>query len=212
VAQIIFAVLTLEHFRQDKVYKACAVVLLTTIASAASLHSTREGRVEYKTKDDSRVIIVTIKKTNYEAGQENVVEFYSPQEQKRCSLDFSSEDGEHGFGVVKAAWTPDEQYFVFSMASSGGHQAWHAPTVFFSALDKEIRSLDSFTSAAGISQGNFTLRPPNTVVTEVWEGQSVPMKFHLDSLMSATRKPRPSLLCTSEKVFHVDPYDLKNHD
>jgi hypothetical protein len=71
--------------------------------------------------------------------------------------------------------------------------------VFFSLRNKEIRSLDNFTSAAGISQGNFTLHPPNTVLTEVWEGQpchEVPL----------------DLLCTSGKVFRVDPYDLQNHD
>ena len=193
-------------------WKALAFVFLAAASSTALLPETPASKVEYKTKDGSRVIIVAAKKTNQEAGQENAVEFYSPQDQKLCSLDFSSEDGEHGFGVVKAAWTPDENYFVLSLTSSGGHQAWHAPTVFFRLRNKEIRSLDSFISAAGISQGNFTLHPPNIVLTEVWEGQPVPTKFHLDSLVSGKRKSRAGLLCTSGKVFRVDPSDLQNHD
>jgi hypothetical protein len=193
-------------------WKAFAIVFLAAAFSTAWLPETPASGVEYKTKDGSRVIIVASKKTNQEAAQENTVEFYSPQDQKLCSLDFSSEDGEHGFGAVKAAWTPDENYFVLSLTSSGGHQAWHAPTVFFSLRNKEIRSLDSFTSAAGISQGNFTLQPPNIVLTEVWEGQPVPTKFHLDSLVRGERKSRASLLCASGKVFRVDPTDLQNHD
>jgi hypothetical protein len=193
-------------------WKALAIVFLAAAASSAWLPETPASKVEYKTKDGSRVIIVAAKKANQEAGQENTVEFYSPQDGKLCSLDFSSEDGEHGFGIVKAAWTPDENYFVLSLTSSGGHQAWHAPTVFFSLRNKEIRSLDSFTSAAGISQGNFTLHPPNIVLTEVWEGQPVPTKFHLDALVRGKRKSRAGLLCTSGKVFRVDPYDLQNHD
>jgi hypothetical protein len=192
-------------------WKALAIVFLAA-SSTARLPGTPASKVEYKTKDGSRVMIVTAKKTNQEAGQENTVEFYSPPDQKLCSLDFSSEDGGHGFGVVKAAWTPDENYFVLSLTSSGGHQAWHAPTVFFSLRNKEIRSLDSFTSAAGISQGNFTLHAPNIVLTEVWEGQPVPTKFHLDALVSGRRKSRAGLLCASGKVFRVNPYDLQNHD
>jgi hypothetical protein len=47
-----------------------------------------------------------------------------------CALDCSSEDSEHGFGIVKAAWTPDNKYFVFSLTSSGGHQSWHFPKHF----------------------------------------------------------------------------------
>jgi hypothetical protein len=193
-------------------WRALAIVFLAAASSTAWLLETPASKVEYKTKDGSRVIIVAAKKTNQEAGQENTVEFYSPQDRKLCSLDFSSEDGEHGFGVVKVAWTPDENYFVLSLTSSGGHQAWHAPTVFFSVRNKEIRSLDSFTSAAGISKGDFRLQPPNIVLTEVWEGQPVPTKFHLDSLVSGKRKSRASLLCASGKVFRVDPYDLQNHD
>ena len=61
------------------------------------------------------------------SDDESRIEFRSAVDDFLCALDYSSEDSEHGFGVVKAGWTADSQYFVFSLTSSGGHQAWHAP-------------------------------------------------------------------------------------
>jgi hypothetical protein len=49
--------------------------------------------------------------------------FHSAEGAMLCVLDYSSEDGEHGFGLVKGQWTADSKYFVFSLRSSGGHQA-----------------------------------------------------------------------------------------
>lgn len=171
--------------------------------------SKTENKV-YKAKGGSRVVIVN--KSKEEAAPESVVAFYSPENQKMCSLSFLSEDGDHGYGVAKAGWTPDDKYFVFSMTSSGGHQSWHAPTLFYSVRHTEIESLDSYTAAAGISKGEFALKPPNIVLTEVWKGASVPTRFRLDSLVSGGRKSRQSLRCADGRVFRVDPYDLKNHD
>lgn len=176
---------------------------------AAVGKSNTENKV-YKAKDGSRVVIAN--KSKEEATPESVVAFYSPENQKMCSLSFLSGDGEHGYGVVKAAWTPDQRYFVFSMTSSGGHQPWHAPTLFYSVRHTEIDSLDSYIAAAGISKGEFALKSPNIILTEVWKGASVPTRFHLDSLASGGRKSQQFLRCADGKVFRVDPYDLKNHD
>lgn len=176
---------------------------------AAAAKSKTEYKI-YKAKDGSRAVIANGSKE--EATPESVVAFYSPENQQMCSLNFSSEDGEHGYGVVKAAWTPDQKYFVFSMTSSGGHQSWHAPTLFYSVRRTEIDSLDSYIAAAGISKGDFALKSPNIVLTEEWKGQSVPTRFRLDSLTSDKRRSRQSLRCADRRVFRVDPYDLKNHD
>ena len=37
------------------------------------------------------------------------------------SKDYSSPRGANGYYVVNARWSPDSQFFVFSMSSSGGH-------------------------------------------------------------------------------------------
>lgn len=171
--------------------------------------SDTKGPKEYKSKDGNRVVIFPIRKRTAEPAfmsHESRLEFYSPDNELLCALDYSSEDHEHGFGVVKATWTPDNDYFVFSLTSSGGHQAWHAPTLFYSARDHEIRSLDRYVAAAGIgiSKADFTLRPPNTVVTEI-QGkgeEQIPVKFRLDSLPNSDHKSKHSMSCTEGKVIH----------
>lgn len=185
--------------------KILVQMLVLTLFLSAPLRSDTKQPKEYRSKDGNRVAIFPIRKWTGEPAyisHESRLEFYSPDNELLCALDYSSEDHEHGFGVVKAAWTPDNDYFVFSLTSSGGHQAWHAPTLFYSALDHQIRSLDSYIAAAGISKADFTLRAPNTVLTEVQREESIPTKFRLDSLVNSAHKSTHPLSCTGGKVIH----------
>ena len=45
---------------------------------------------------------------------------------------------EHGYGVTKAVWTPDSHFFVYSLESSGGHEAWHSPVWFYFRKEQEV--------------------------------------------------------------------------
>lgn len=54
---------------------------------------------------------------------------------------FSSED-EDGLFVVKAEWSADSRFFVYSMINPCVHEPWHCPT-FFVSTDKVIRKGDS---------------------------------------------------------------------
>lgn len=179
---------------------------------AAAPYVTAIPNETYKAKDGSYAMIVTHLKSNRKASGESTVLFYSPDTTNLCSLDFSSRDREHGFGVVKAAWTPDEQYFVFSLASSGGHQPWHKPTLFFSVRDKVIHTLDDYTEGPGISKGDFGLEPPNTVVTTVFREPPMPVKFSLESLAHVDRESRHRLHCADGRSFRVNPFNLESHD
>jgi hypothetical protein len=168
------------------------------------------SKKEYKTKDGSRVVILPIGKPSGHDDSEGRVEFYSPHSQMLCALDYSSDDGEHGFGVVKAAWTPDNNYFVFSLTSSGGHQPWHTPTLFFSVRDNSIHSLDSYVKAPGISKGEFTLQHPNIVLTEASQGQrSAPVRLRLDSLPRVDKQSEHVLRCTDGAVIKPEPGSQK---
>src|SRR5215475_2710667 len=122
---------------------------LSALVGLATHTSSTNPRKEYRAKNGERVLVTNSSKT--EATDESRLEFFSSTSQLLCSLDFSSKDGEHGFGVVKAAWTPDQRFFVFSLSSSGGHQTWHSPTFFYDLSDGTLRSLDTFVRAAGIS-------------------------------------------------------------
>jgi hypothetical protein len=60
--------------------------------------------------------------------------------------DFSSRDGEHGYVVDHASWTPNSLYFVFSMRSSGGHSPMYAPIVFWSRDTGRFYQLRAYTA------------------------------------------------------------------
>src|SRR6266478_2065054 len=183
-------------------------VFVLTAAEAALLAEQEKRQREYTAPDGGvRVVIVPVSKEAGRSEYESRIEIKSSDGKIACALDYSSEDNEHGFGVVKAEWTPDSQYFVFSLTSSGGHQPWHAPTRFLSRQDGTVRSLDDYFAAAGISKNDFRLVAPNTVETEVWKDKSVPVSVKLAVLppLSSRRKSKPFLVnCAGGHVFKPD--------
>jgi len=48
------------------------------------------------------------------------------------SKDYSSPRGANGYYAVNAKWSPDSQFFVYSMSSSGGHSPWSFPMMVYS--------------------------------------------------------------------------------
>jgi hypothetical protein len=174
---------------------ASALIVFCLLWAQGSLGQTAG---EYRTRADH--VLVEEKGKGH---RESRVKFYSNQSQLLCTVDFSSADGEHGFGVVRATWTPDGKYFVFSLASSGGHQPWHKPTFFYSAGGREFHVLDNFVKAAGISKGDFGLEAPNTIVTEMWQEKSVPVKLALGALLDKHRS-QPAVRCSDGKAFDVE--------
>ena len=154
----------------------------------------------------ARVAVVSVGKETGLSDYESRVEFQSRHTKTACVLAYSSDASEHGFRVVRAEWTPDSHYFVYALTSSGGHQAWRAPTQSWSRNEAPVRSLDDYF-AAKISRVQFRLVAPNTVTTEVWEGTSVPVTVSLAALppIPFWRKSKPiSVDCTGVQVFKPD--------
>jgi len=73
------------------------------------------------------------------------------------SRDERSKDGEHGQGMVKAAWTPDSRYFLASTDATGGHQPWARPLWIYSRSKNHVYKVREAVS------GVFTLKPPDIV-------------------------------------------------
>jgi hypothetical protein len=138
----------------------------TLIADASRLSlleqqqlKTKQKR-EYLSPDNKyRAIVVPLPKASYGSG-ESKIEIHS-KDAVVSSVSYSSEDGEHGFGVERAAWSPDSKFFVYNMSSSGGHQAWHFPTYFVSVSDFKTRYLDDYVGS--ITQPEFTFTPPDRI-------------------------------------------------
>lgn len=68
----------------------------------------------------------------------------------------------YGLFVVKAAWTADSEFFVYSMSSDLiGHRSWHHPTFFISIDKYKVISLDDFFGP--IVYPDFKLSPPDII-------------------------------------------------
>lgn len=114
---------------------------------------------EYPSPDGKyKAIIINHKKKH--ATKESRIKILSSSVQI-FTKDYSSSDGEHGFGVEKASWTPDSQFFVYSMYSSGGHQAWHFPTYCYSVAEKKVKLIDDYVGP--ITAPDFQVKTPHII-------------------------------------------------
>jgi len=98
---------------------------------------------------------------------------------------FSSSDCEHGSIIVRAEWTTDSQFFVFNVASTGGHQPGHRPVFFYSRRENKLYRLENFIGY--IVAQDFTLEAPHIVGTEkqksVGESEGIAIKINLRRIL-----------------------------
>ena len=95
-------------------------------------------------------------------GTESKVEFRTSQGRLLGGKSFMSRDHEHGLGVIKAEWTLDSKYFVFSTISSGGHAPGNFPTFFYSRNDNKLHLLDKLIGSP-VTSPEFVLLFPDSV-------------------------------------------------
>jgi hypothetical protein len=143
----------------------CSLCLLVG-ASAAQQRRAAENVKEYRSPDSAVLATVTSTKAP-EATDESCVELRTSAGKLLARIDYSSRDGEHGYGVVKARWTPDSRFFVYSLESSGGHSAWHSPVQYFSCSLSKILSLDDAVHDA-VMNPQFTIAAPDHVTVELY--------------------------------------------
>jgi hypothetical protein len=166
------------------------VVLCVAATASASAH----GAKTYASPDKALRATVTSAGPEGRDAAESVVEIRGPRNELLLKKSFASEDGEHGYAVVKAAWTPDSRFFVFSVESSGGHQPWHAPTFVYRRGDGRLLALDDVVGP--ISSPAFTLKAPHTISTEQWvvaeqAGRRVTLNLRELSPADSRRKEAP---------------------
>jgi hypothetical protein len=77
--------------------------------------------------------------------------------------DLTSEDGDHGYQIDGAAWTPDAQFFVARMRSSGGHSPMYAPILIWKRATKRFYILRDYTGDM-----EFVVRAPDRLTVGRW--------------------------------------------
>ncbi len=146
---------------------AITAVLLLSASLCRAQKQILSSHSEKYTSSDGAVVAVIASTKTLEATAESRVELRTKAGKLLAKRDYSSDDGEHGYGVTKAAWTPDSQFFVYSLESSGGHSAWHSPVQFFSRKQGKIVSLDDILKDA-VMDPEFTISAPDRVTVELW--------------------------------------------
>lgn len=85
------------------------------------------------------------------------------------SKDYSSPRGTNGYYVFNAKWSPDSQFFVYSMSSSGGHSPWSFPMMVYSRQKNRIAGFSDMINGEPTVSGDFHFAGPHTVVASTWK-------------------------------------------
>jgi len=85
------------------------LALLFVVGGVAVLAQFRAKSHSYLAPDQGGLVVVPAGKELGRSHYASRIEFRSAVDDFLCALDYSSEDSEHGFGVVKAGWTADSQ-------------------------------------------------------------------------------------------------------
>ncbi len=90
------------------------------------------------------------------------------------SKDHSSPRGANGYYVVNAKWSPDSQFFVYSLSSSGGHSPWSFPMMVFARKEGEFAAFSDMINGNPTVSGDFKFTGPHTVVATTWKQPGSP--------------------------------------
>ena len=143
-------------------------LLVSAIFAAATIlpgYAVAKGRQKELKSPDGKLVAIVVpadKEKGFEEYESRILILRSGGAQISMH-DFSSEDGEHGYGVVGARWTPDSQYFVCRMRNSGGHSPMYDPVVFWSRKKNHFDQLKAYTA-----DRPFRIAAPDKVFVESW--------------------------------------------
>jgi hypothetical protein len=85
------------------------------------------------------------------------------------SKDYSSPRGTNGYYVDRAKWSPDSQFFVFSLLSSGGHSPWSHPMAVYSRAKNRFAQFSDMIGDRPTLSGDFSFSGPHTVTATTWK-------------------------------------------
>jgi hypothetical protein len=125
------------------------------------------------------------------ADMESRVAIYESSGKTISSKDFSSPRGENGYYVYRAAWSPDGEFFVFSITSSGGHSPWSYPMWVFSRQQKRFVDFSDLIGGKPTLVGEFSFAGPHTVHASTWKkaGDLDPVPVTVDLAQALAKLP-----------------------
>ena len=85
------------------------------------------------------------------------------------SKDYSSPRGANGYYIVTAKWSPDSQFFVYSMTSSGGHSPWSYPMAVYGRAKNAIARFSDMINGNPTVSPEFSFTAPHTLTASTWK-------------------------------------------
>ena len=143
---------------------------LCGVGHAAQRTEETTGRIA-SPDDQLRAVVITLAPNTDYGNGESRVEMRDRSGKLLSVKDFSSSDSNHGEAVVDTGWTDDSQFFVFSLASSGGHQPWQSPVWFYSRRERKFREVSEMLGGRPILQldaPTFQVIAPHSVKVTTW--------------------------------------------
>ena len=109
------------------------------------------------------------------------------------SQDYSSPRGTNGYYVFSAQWSPDSQFFVFSLVSSGGHSPWSFPIKVYDLKKNLFADVSEMIGGSPTVSGVFRFAGPHTLIASTWKqpgdmDHKVPVSVDLEAAF-ANLKP-----------------------
>jgi hypothetical protein len=140
-------------------------------------------------------VFATDKSLNATPDMESNVAISSIGGAALASKDYSSPGGANGYYVVNAKWSPDSQFFAYSMMSSGGHSPWSFPIWVYSVKKNQFASFSDMISGSPTISEMFTVAGPHALHASTWKKpgdlvDKVPVSVDLERAFD--RLPAPS--------------------
>src|ERR1051325_9128628 len=88
----------------------CALLLDVCLCNAQQDSTSYPRADQFKSPDGMLVVVIQTTKAP-EGTRESRIEVKTRTGRLLAKLNYGSKDGEHGYGVSKAVWTPDSQFF-----------------------------------------------------------------------------------------------------
>jgi hypothetical protein len=131
---------------------------------------------------------------NTTPDMESRIEIHAKSGDTLLAGDYSSPRGMNGYYVYSAKWSPDSEFFVFSLTSSGGHQPWSFPIMVYSRKRNAIVKFSDMIDALPTLSGEFEFSGPHTMTATTWKKQgelddTVPITVDLETAFEKLKSP-----------------------
>jgi hypothetical protein len=103
-------------------------------------------------------------------------------------------------------WSPDSKFLLFTTASSGGHQPWHAPAFLFCASDNSFRDVES--AIGTVVSPDFRFEPPDIAVMTVKKGDEADAEVKVPLAKAMHDMPLIKDAAVKEQTPKTDPRGL----